>query len=481
MPFDYRFLFLWCPEGIAWTDEVGAHEDEQPAGGLCSHLRWLKVPWKLPELWRDLSCSEPAQQNWDVSHHRDLMESDLFWNPKSFTQRNQTCWCLRLMLGGCKLHRTFTDFSHLKLLRWLQPLPCEVCPCRCLAAKMMVAEAAEPAEPSHSCAGFVLSTSVCRFAQAVANLIGNFLNMLSGSSQLRLKLIEVFSRMRSEGSRFIWGSGGEAVFAESCVYVRNRPRATATVCVTAVRLSTVASASGVVQKLCQVESCRRSYIGVCRGGLCESDLWRRSYIGVCRGGVCESDLWRRSYFGVCRGGVCESDLCRRSYIGVYRGGVCERDLCRRSYIGVCRGGVCGSALWRRSYFGVCRGGVCESDLCRRSYIGVCRGGVWESDLWRRSYIGVCRGGVSASDLCRRSYIGVCRGGVCGSDLWRRSYIGVCRGGVSASDLCRRSYIGVCRGGVCGSDLCRRSYIGVCRGGVCESDLCQVRVSYRSVK
>ena len=28
--------------------------------------------------------------------------------------------------------------------------------------------------------------------------------------------------MRSEGSRFIWGFGGEAVFAESCVYVRNR-------------------------------------------------------------------------------------------------------------------------------------------------------------------------------------------------------------------------------------------------------------------
>ena len=31
-----------------------------------------------------------------------------------------------------------------------------------------------------------------------------------------------------------------------------------------------------------------------------SDLWRRSYIGVCRGGVCESDLCRRSYIGVCR-------------------------------------------------------------------------------------------------------------------------------------------------------------------------------------
>ena len=38
-----------------------------------------------------------------------------------------------------------------------------------------------------------------------------------------------FSRMRSEGSRFIWGSGGEAVFAESCVDVRNRPQPFATV------------------------------------------------------------------------------------------------------------------------------------------------------------------------------------------------------------------------------------------------------------
>ena len=39
----------------------------------------------------------------------------------------------------------------------------------------------------------------------------------------------VFSRMRSEGSRFIWGSGGEAVFAESCVCVRNSPQPFATV------------------------------------------------------------------------------------------------------------------------------------------------------------------------------------------------------------------------------------------------------------
>ena len=63
-----------------------------------------------------------------------------------------------------------------------------------------------------------------------------------------------FSRMRSEGSRFIWGSGGEAVFAECCVGVRNRPQPSATVRVTAARLSTVASASGVVPKACQVDS-----------------------------------------------------------------------------------------------------------------------------------------------------------------------------------------------------------------------------------
>ena len=33
-----------------------------------------------------------------------------------------------------------------------------------------------------------------------------------------------FSRMRSEGSPFTWGSGGEAVFAKFCVCGRNRPQ-----------------------------------------------------------------------------------------------------------------------------------------------------------------------------------------------------------------------------------------------------------------
>ena len=39
----------------------------------------------------------------------------------------------------------------------------------------------------------------------------------------------IYSRMRSEGSRFTWGSGGEAVFAKFCVCDRNRSQPFATV------------------------------------------------------------------------------------------------------------------------------------------------------------------------------------------------------------------------------------------------------------
>ena len=39
---------------------------------------------------------------------------------------------------------------------------------------------------------------------------------------LEVEPIMSFSRMRSEGSRFTWGSGGEAVFAKFCVCGRNR-------------------------------------------------------------------------------------------------------------------------------------------------------------------------------------------------------------------------------------------------------------------
>ena len=202
-----------------------------------------------------------------------------------------------------------------------------------------------------------------------------FLNIRVGIRVRGLHL--VFSRMRSEGSRFTWGSGGEAVFAKFCVCgcnCGNRSQPSATLrnrlCVRRKALHNgecVWSGAEIIPESCQVGSCRRSYIGVSRGGVCVSDLWRCRYIGVCRGGGCERDLCRRSFIAVCRGGVCESDLCRRSYIGVCRGGVCESDLCRRRYIGVCRGGGCESDLCRRSYIGVCRGGVGVSDLCRRSY------------------------------------------------------------------------------------------------------------------
>ena len=53
-----------------------------------------------------------------------------------------------------------------------------------------------------------------------------------------------------------------------------------------------------VSKVCPVDSCRRSCIGVCRGGVSVSDLCRRSYFGVCRGDVSVSDLCRRSCIGV---------------------------------------------------------------------------------------------------------------------------------------------------------------------------------------
>ena len=57
-----------------------------------------------------------------------------------------------------------------------------------------------------------------------------------------------------------------------------------------------------------------------------------------------SDLRRRSYFGICAGGVCVRELRRRSYIGVCRGGFIVSDLCRRSSFGVCRGAFSGGVI-----------------------------------------------------------------------------------------------------------------------------------------
>ena len=57
-------------------------------------------------------------------------------------------------------------------------------------------------------------------------------NKMSDPKVPRLLLswvLQSCSRMRSEGSRFTWGSGGEAVFAKSCVCDRNRRQPSATV------------------------------------------------------------------------------------------------------------------------------------------------------------------------------------------------------------------------------------------------------------
>ena len=108
-----------------------------------------------------------------------------------------------------------------------------------------------------------------------------------------------FSRMRSsEGSRFTWGSGGEAVFAKFCVCVRNRRQPSATVCVTAVRLSTVTSASGVVLKACQVDSLSpQLYWRLQRTCLCERSVspqfyWRLQRTGLSERSVSPQLFWR---------------------------------------------------------------------------------------------------------------------------------------------------------------------------------------------
>ena len=69
-----------------------------------------------------------------------------------------------------------------------------------------------------------------------------------------LKFETIFPECVARVPVSLWGSGGEAVFAKSCVCVRNRsqpsatvrnsPQPPATVCMRAIRLSTVASAAG---------------------------------------------------------------------------------------------------------------------------------------------------------------------------------------------------------------------------------------------
>ena len=57
----------------------------------------------------------------------------------------------------------------------------------------------------------------------------NWSSVSRSLSATKQSMFLYFSRMRSEGSRFTWGSGGEAVFAKFCVCGRNRRQVFATV------------------------------------------------------------------------------------------------------------------------------------------------------------------------------------------------------------------------------------------------------------
>ena len=325
-----------------------------------------------------------------------------------------------------------------------------------------------------------------------------------------------FSRMRSEGSRFIWGFGGEAVFAESCVSVRNRSQPSATVrnrlregrkalhsgecvwrgpesvwswCVIAAVILVFAAEVSVwlicVAAVILVFAEEVSVWGICVAAVILAFAAEVSVSGICVAAVILAFAEEVSVWGICVAaviltfaeevsvwGICVAAVILAFAEEVSVWGICVAAVILVSAEEVSVWAICGAAaIWafaeEVSVWGICVAAVIN--------IGVCRGGVCVSDLWRRSYFGVSRGIFCVSDLWCRSYIGVCSGGVCESDLWRRSYIGVSRGIFCVSDLWCRSYIGVCRAGGCESDLCRRSYIGVCRGGVCESDAEEVSV------
>ena len=103
-------------------------------------------------------------------------------------------------------------------------------------------------------------------------------------------MVKVFSRTRSEGSRFtlgVWGRGCARHKSHLC------PQPFATV---GNRLRDRRKALRAHWRVLPEDISKVSQV----------DLWHRSYIDVCKGGVCVGDLWRRSYFGICTRGVCES-------------------------------------------------------------------------------------------------------------------------------------------------------------------------------
>ena len=186
--------------------------------------------------------------------------------------------------------------------------------------------------------------------------------------------------MRSKGSRFtlgVWGWGCVRPKSHLC----SQP--SACVCVTAVRPSTLASASRMVPKACQVESWSRSYIGACRGSVCVSRLvspqfhWRLQRRCLCQWFVSPQLYWRLQ-----RRCLCQWFVSPQLYWRLQRKCLCERSALPQLYW----------CLQRRC--------LCEWSVSPQ-YIGVCKEevSVWVN-LWRRSYIDVSRGGVSVSDMCQ---------------------------------------------------------------------------------
>ena len=181
------------------------------------------------------------------------------------------------------------------------------------------------------CAGGQLDALAPLAAGRDAHLSTSLWSGLPRTDTFDLELCYPFPECVARVPVSLWGSVGEAVFAESCVRNRSQPFATvrnrqpsATVgnrrqpsATVGNRLRECSPQWRVllegVSKVCPVDSCRGSYFVVCRG-VSASVLRRRSSIGVCRGSLCVSDLCRRNSIGVCTGGVSARGLCRRSYI-----------------------------------------------------------------------------------------------------------------------------------------------------------------------
>ena len=118
-----------------------------------------------------------------------------------------------------------------------------------------------------------------------------------------------FSRMHSEGSRFTWGLGVRLCspsLAFAFATVGNRSQPSATVFVRAVRLSTLASASGVVRKACPVDSLS-SQLFWClqRRCLCERSVSPQLYWCLQRRCLCERSVSPQLYWCLQRRCLCE--------------------------------------------------------------------------------------------------------------------------------------------------------------------------------